>query len=322
MPRNPEIDRLKGASDQAFNAKQAAYDRMKPLGQRRRDLKDRMDASWDRVISARTEMNSAYERQQSEYETYRRERDSISAQIDSVARDADRAHENMKSAFQRASDAYEYGDKASAPFYSQEGKNYRYERDSFNAEKARLISIAKSMTPPKSDFHYYKDQYNRLMESHKSLQAEYQVAKQQHETARDGFNRAKERFESAREAYEKAIAEERAKWHDEKCQECGGIIRVNVEWSHPPKYCKACKEKFLKQRQKIAGAAGKQANDVKVRFNPAKGKNDVYFGGIGSADGDGHGHAVVDDHGNVHYLRDATLGDKDNAVIIDDGKIL
>ncbi len=322
MPRNPEIDRLKGASDQAWTARQSALDRMKPLGQRRHDLKDQMDASWERVSTARFEMNVAYERHQSNWEAYRRERDDISAQIDDVARSADEAHENMKDAFERASNAYEYGDKADASMYSQEGKDYRYDRDNYNEEKRRLIDIAKSMSPPQSDFHYYKDRYNELMESHKSLQEEYRAVKAEHETARGEFDRAKERFEQAKEAFDRAIIEERAKWRDERCQECGDTIRVHADWSHPPKYCKLCKEKFLKQRQKIAGAAGKRADDVKVRFNPATGKNDVYFGGIGDADGHGHGHAVVDDYGNVHYLRDATFGDKKDAVIIDDGKKL
>ncbi|MDL2235699.1 putative nuclear RNA export factor SDE5 [Christensenellaceae bacterium OttesenSCG-928-L17] len=320
MPRNPDIDRLKAIADQAFAAKQAAYDRMKPLGQRRHDMNDRLNSSWDEVCSARDEMNSAYERQQNAWESYKSERDSISAQIDSVAQDADRAHEAMKDAFERASYAYESGDKASAPFYASEGRDYQYERNSYNEEKARLISIAKSMTPPSSDFHHYKERYNSLMDSHKALQAEYKSVKAQHEAARDEFDRAKQQCDAAKAAFERAIEAERAKWRDESCRECGATIRVNIEWSHPPKYCKHCKEKFKAQKDRIASAAGKSADDVKVRFNPATGKNDVYFGGIGEADGHGHGHAVVSDTGKVHYLRDATFGDRKDAIIIDDGK--
>ena len=248
MPRNPEIDRLKAVSDQSFSAKQAAYGRMKSLGQQRYDLKEQMDINWGKVASARSEMNSAYERQQSEWEVYRDERNAVSLQIDSVARDANNAHEAMKDAFERASDAYNNGDKASAPFYSQEGKDYRYERDSFNAEKARLISIAKSMTPPHSNFHRYKDTYVRLMEEHKALQAKYQTVKSQHESARAEFDRTNERYEAARAAFGQAISEEQAKWRDVICLECGGTIRINVEWSHPPRYCKSCKEKFKERR--------------------------------------------------------------------------
>ena len=257
MPKNLEIDRLKEVSDKTFLTKQAAYDHMKSLGQQRHDIKEQMDISWDEVISARNEMNSAYERQQNEWEVYRDERNAISLQIDSVSRDADRAHESMKDAFERASDAYNNGDKASAPFYSQEGRDYQYERDSFNAEKARLISIAKSMTPPHSNFHRYKDHYNSIMEKHKSLQVKYQAIKSQHETARAEFDRANERYETARVAFSQAISEEQAKWRDANCLECGGIIRINVEWSHPPKYCTSCKEKFQKQQDERSTLYGR-----------------------------------------------------------------
>ena len=35
------------------------------------------------------------------------------------------------------------------------------------------------------------------------------------------------------------------------------------------------------------------------------GKTDTYFGGVGKADGPGHGHVVCDDKGNVEYAREA-----------------
>ena len=49
------------------------------------------------------------------------------------------------------------------------------------------------------------------------------------------------------------------------------------------------------------------------------GQIDVYFGGLNTAgDGMGHGHAVIDTHGNVTYLRDAWVSDKRNDYLIDD----
>ena len=75
MQKNPEIDRLKEASNRTFSAKQVAYGRMKPLGQQRHDFKNQMDISWGKVISARNEMNSVYERQQDEWKSYRNERE-------------------------------------------------------------------------------------------------------------------------------------------------------------------------------------------------------------------------------------------------------
>jgi multidrug resistance efflux pump len=249
LPRSPEIDRLKAALNQAFSAKQTAFDRMKPLGDRRHALKEEMDASWNKVQSARTEMNSAHERQQFSWEVYKSEHDRISTQIDAATKSADDAHEAMKNCFDRAHDAYAYGSKADAAYYSSEGKEYRERRNDFNAEKARLISIAKSMTPPNSDFHYHKDHYDSLMQNHKNLQSEYQKVKAHHETAKNEFEMAKKHFEQTKAAYDQAIESERAKWYDSTCAECGAAIRINREWSRPPKYCKSCTEKFEQRRR-------------------------------------------------------------------------
>jgi len=61
-------------------------------------------------------------------------------------------------------------------------------------------------------------------------------------------------------------------------------------------------------------------DDVKLVFKPRIGKNEVYFGGLGEADGPGHGHAVVDENGNLRHLRDAGFGDRKDLIIFDDGK--
>lgn len=318
MSSNPEIERLRGESDRAFGEKQRAYGIMKNLGQKRFDLKSRLDASWENVSSARNEMNTAYEGQQRDWESYQQERQSLSNKIDEVAAKADRAHQAMKDCFDRADTAYNSGNKAEAPRYSQEGKGYKLERDGYNNEKAILISRAKMMTPPRGNFHHYKSLYDAAMRTHKSLQDEYRAIKSQHESAQNDFNLAKERFETAKETLRQSIAKERATWREEKCKECGNVIHVNIEWRYSPRYCKNCKEKFLKQQQKIANAAGKKADEVKIRFNPATGKNDIYFGGIGDADSYGHGHAVVDERGSLHYLREVTLGDRKDAVVLDD----
>ena len=333
MPRSPEIDRLRTASEQAFAIKQSAFDRMKPLGQHRSEIKARMDASWEEVSNARAEANSAYERQQSEWEAHRSERDAISAQIDAVARDADSAHKSMVDAFERSKDAWSYGDKAGAAFYSQEGKDHKYDRDSYNAEKARLISVAKSMTAPHSDFRTYKDRYDRLMDNHRSLQAQYQPVKAQHEAARAEFDRAKVQHEAAKAAFDKAIEEERAKWKDATCATCGTSIRINIEWSHPPKYCKACKDRFQSKREEQINTVNKAVmrsnssewgrfNGENARIKPrndGSGKVDVYYGVL-STDGDGigHGHVVIQED-SVIYLR-GPWQDKKTQWDIDDRK--
>lgn len=43
--------------------------------------------------------------------------------------------------------------------------------------------------------------------------------------------------------------------------------------------------------------------DAKV-VDHDSGRSDIYYGGRGAADGDGHGHVVTNDAGSVEYWRD------------------
>lgn len=244
MSGNPEVTRLKEVSDQAFGAKKAAYDHLKSIGRLRSDLKERMDASWRMVNAARSDMNAAYERQQDAWEFYRRERDNISDQIDHVARLADDEHRMGRECAEASQYAYGSGDKESAAMHKADKANHYYRRDSFNAEKARLISIAKSMTPPQSDFQRYKERYDGLMAAHKALQGEYQSVKGQHEEAKSRFEEARSRHEVAQGAFQRAVEAERAKWKSARCKWCYAEFKVNSDWSNPPELCRDCQDKI------------------------------------------------------------------------------
>lgn len=83
-------------------------------------------------------------------------------------------------------------------------------------------------------------------------------------------------------------------------------------------------KKYKHQRDKArdTGSNENELDDFIVVFDPETGKNNVYFGGIDVADGFGHAHAVIDDDGVLHYLRDVEFGDandKKGAVLKDDG---
>jgi chromosome segregation ATPase len=136
-----------------------------------------------------------------------------------------------------------------------------------------------------------------------SVRARFQTAKNEHETIQAQFKTVKAEYDHVKAAFESAQAEhQKAK---EAFKNCLAKIQNKQQGFH-------------NKKQKIAAQAGKRSDDVKVRFNPETGKNDVFFGGIGKADGVGHGHAVVDEDGEVVYLRDATLGDRKKAIIKDD----
>jgi len=307
--------------ESAFQAQQEAFSKMKDLGRIRSAIKDELDASWSEVSAARDRMNESYQENQHEWERFKSRLDELSDEIDEANRQGDYYHRLSQEAFDRASNEYEYGDRAMAPIYSSEARGYQSERDDWNATKSRLIDRRRSLERPSNSFEQDKAHYERMKSQHSHVQARYQTAKAAHESAKAEFEDAKTRHESARSDFERHREHLAAKWRDVSCADCGAAFRINVDWTHPPKYCKACKEKFRQKKIDLARKAGKYVDpeDVKVRFNYNTGKNDVYFGGLGEADGYGHGHAVVDERGNVHYLRDATFGDKEDAVIIDDG---
>ena len=120
----------------------------------------------------------------------------------------------------------------------------------------------------------------------------------------------KEKFAEERAAKEAAKKEREAKWQEKPCKSCGTMIRYNVDWTNPPNYCADCKERF------------KAEQEYKLRYNPEKGKNDFLFGTNNPRKGDGHGHVVIDDQGNVHYVRDKydprDKDDRNDAVAFDD----
>ena len=128
----------------------------------------------------------------------------------------------------------------------------------------------------------------------------------------------KEIMKAEREEREKKRAAEAAKWKEKPCKQCGKPIRYNVEWSHFPNFCSECKEEFAKKKQEK-----QSSQSYKLRFNMVTGKNDFYFGTDSPRPGDGHGHVVIGDDGQVHYVRDQydpkSKTDRKDSISYDDG---
>lgn len=82
---------------------------------------DEMQDAWRERCDAREEMNREYEALQiasnhyrEVWDEYGRIRDANNARIESLRYEADNEHRMMRECFDRASDAYEYGDKSEA----------------------------------------------------------------------------------------------------------------------------------------------------------------------------------------------------------------
>ena len=291
MARNYELDSLKSREQEAFHRKQAAYQQYMEAKARTSEAHDDMQFAWDERCSAREEMNSEYEAMQRSSENYRevwdeygRIRDASNSRIESLRYEADSEHEMMKDCFERASDAYEYGDKSEAPIHSAEGHEHKERRDALNDEikaLAQEIHDARATAEwrtPKTDssaFHRAKDDFRRAKAHHESMQAEFRRLKAERDRLKAEFDSAKEEHAQLKEEFQRKLAEVKANYQRERDRT---LDKAGVRYS--------------------------ERKDAKI-VKKADGTTQVYHGGLGSGDGLGHGHTALDQFGNKTYDRGA-----------------
>ena len=291
MPRSAELDSLFARKQEAFERKQAAFQKYVDARNRANEAYDKMQSAWGQRVAAREEMNREFESMQQSKDS----RDAIwadfnrlcqenSSRINQIRREADMEHEMMKNCFDSASAAYEYGNKADAPMYASEGHAHKDRRDSLNAEVGRLIqeinnakANAKWQTSGLcgSSFQSAKSNFNNAKMLHESAGAEFKSAKAERDAYRAEFDSAQAEFERLRDACQRKLNE----------------IKANNQ----------------KERDRIldkAGVSYLNRQDAKI-VKKADGTTQVYHGGLGSGDGFGHGHVALDQSGKKTYSREA-----------------
>ena len=291
MPRSAELDNLFARKQEAFERKQAAFQKYVDARNRANEAYDKMQSAWDQRVAAREEMNREFESMQQSKDS----RDAIwadfnrlcqenSSRIDQIRREADMEHEMMKNCFDSASAAYEYGNKADAPMYASEGHTHKDRRDSLNAEVGRLIqeinnakANAKWQTSGLcgSSFQSAKSNFNNAKMLHESAGAEFKSAKAERDAYRAEFDSAQAEFERLRDACQRKLNEIKA--NNQKERDC-----------------------ILDK----AGVSYLNRQDAKI-VKKADGTTQVYHGGLGSGDGFGHGHVALDQFGKKTYSRGA-----------------
>ena len=314
MSRNPELDRLKTEQQSLFEQKQAAFQRFKDLQERTNIAHDVMQSAWDERVRAREHMNHEFEARQSAYshrdfvwDEYGRIRDYNNSRIESLKYEADAEHRAMQDCFEQASNAYQYGDKSEAPYYSQQGHEHKDRRDALNAEiseLAREIKQAKAnaeASAPRINSYAFdsaKSAFESAKARHESAQAEFKRLKAQRDSAKAEFDRLQAQFKQAQAASNRKLEGVKSERASRKQQ---AVDKVNMA--------------LIKSNAHYLGTLfGQNAKIVPKR--DGSGKIDVYFGGLNAAgDGIGHGHATIDRNGNVTYLRDAWVADKHDYLI-------
>jgi len=218
------------------------------------------------------------------WDEYGRIRDYNNSRIESLKWEADREHQEMQSCFDQASSEYEYGDKSTAPVYSQEGHEHKERRNDLNAEISELAREVKEARQnaewraPKTDssaFHRAKDAFERAKSRHESAQSEFKRLKAKRDRLKSEFDSAHAEHLRLKEAFQHKLEEVKSNNRRERDRT---LDKAGVRWS--------------------------DRKDAKI-VKKADGTTQVYHGGIGKGDGLSHGHTALDQFGNKTYDRDA-----------------
>lgn len=289
---NSELDKLKSEEEAAFKRKQDAYKRYQEAKNQADAAYQEQQASWDKVSHARTEMNRAYEERQharknndSVWNEYKRIRDSNNSQISYLKVQADSLYNNMSSAFGRASDAYNYGNKSDAKTYSNEGKDYQAQLKNVNAQISRLgqevkdaraHAEARSSKTDSSGFNNAKNKFEDAKSAHKSIEAKFKSAKAQRERLHSEFKALNEEYKRKASAFRTALADKKAEQKVRRRDDEALMEKAGIPYTYRQD-CKVVKE--------------------------ADGATNFYFGGLMEKDGLWHGHIAMDSSGKITYKR-------------------
>lgn len=218
------------------------------------------------------------------WDEYGRIRDINNARIESLRQEAEYEHREMQDCFDRAGNCYHYGDKSEAPYWSSQGHDHKYRRDNINEEVSRLCQEVKTARQnaewraPKTDssaFQRAKESFNDAKSRQKSAEAEFDRLK----TERDQY---KAQFDSIQAEY----------------------LRLKEEFQEK---LAQVKQDNQRERDKIldkAGVSWSNREDAKI-VKKADGTTQIYYGGLLSGDGLGHGHAALDQFDDKTYDRGA-----------------
>jgi hypothetical protein len=285
---------LKAEQDRAFARQQDAFREVKRLGEEQHRLYEASQSAWQRRASTKDEMNREFERMQSErdrnnsvWDAYKRVRDDNNSRIESLKHQADDVYRSMVNCFERASEAFKFGDKSAAPGYSAEGKQYQARLNELNNEIRRLGAEVKAARAG-ADSHAGGSNAS----SFNGAKVRFESAKREHQSAETAFKEAKRRAEAARAVFEQSKVE------NKRAQE---TFKRRLEQVKRENRMRRESDRELMDKANIPFY---YSDNCKIRRKP-DGTVNFYFGGIGEKDGYGHAHVSMDGNGHVTYDRGA-----------------
>ena len=289
MPRDYKLDRLKSEEQAAFRRKQSAWKDYADAKECANTAHDEMESAWQERCRAREEMNHEFEimqitsaRYKEIWDEYGRIRDYNNSRIELLRYDADYEHREMQMCFDNASSEYSYGDKSMAPVYAEEGREHKERRDELNAEISELIAEIRNAkehaqyAAPRTNadaFHRAKDRFEDAKSVHQAAEREFKNRKAERDRLKAIFEEAQAEHTRTKEAFQNRLAE-----------------------------VKASRQHERNRTLDKAGIYGSSRKDAKI-VKKSDGTTQIYHGGIGKADGLGHGHTTLDQAGHKTYDR-------------------
>ena len=289
--KDPELASLAARKKEALAHKQAIYADLQRVRRATGLAYQAMQDAWQARSSAKERMDDEYSSLQDKIEAnqviwdeYGRICSQNNTRIDALRADANCEHRDMITCFEHASDAYQYGDRAEAPIYSRQGYEHQARRNELNAEISALIQEIKAAKQAAKSKSFVIDKTALFLAREEFLQA-----KSRHASAREEFKRRKAEQERLQAEFNAAHA---------------AHLRLKAEFQ---RRLDAVRAKEQREREKIlekAGVAPSERGNAKIVQKP-DGTTQVYHGGLGRADGLGHGHTVLDAAGQKVYDRQA-----------------
>lgn len=262
---NIELDRLAAEMNAAWRRKEDAQQACDRAWQRRCDTRAPMQ-------QAAKAKDTAYETQQESWRELRSLRDRHGPRIEQLNRQQETAYQNMRSAFDRASASHEARD-GNAKYHADQGHEYKAEAQGYVAERRRLVEELQQAT----------EKHNAVVAEFQRLKAAFDIArrpflsaKAEHERCEEERKRCRQAFFAARNAFTQKLREVR-----------GARARRNDD------------KRALAER---AGVPAMYLDDVWISWQGDV--VNIYFGGVGAPNGEGHGHYVMHISGKVTYRRD------------------
>lgn len=267
MAKDAELDRLKAAQDLAFQRKQNAF--------------DTMQRAWEKLSFAREELSRAHAEKQRAFEAQDlawKNLDKIASangpRIEQLNSLQERAYEQMKRCFENAASAYDNRDGAAAKSYADEGHGYKAEAQRLVTERRQLVEEIKGA---KARLESAKAVFSRAKADFAIVKQRFEKTKQDHEQAQVDFKLAKDAFNESVKLFRLRLEQVKNDSKKRKKDKIALAIKAGI----PAEYIDRCWIKI-----------------------DSEGNVNIYFGGIDTPDGPGHGHYCMNKFGKITYRRE------------------